>query len=97
MRGTLDEFPLDRKHTRAGFTDLTESSLGQVNGIGVAASGAFVRHDHGNGVAICRVGDEHRLSANVLVKQCRIFDESEFHGGRLSKEHSPMAQIMSES
>jgi len=72
MRDTSDEFPLDRKHTLAGFTDQIESTRSQVNGVGVLASGAFVRHDHGDALASCRVGDVHRLSTNVLVKQCRI-------------------------
>lgn len=75
MRGTSDEFPLDRLHTIAGATDHIESTRRQVNGIRVFASGAFIRHGHGDTLATFRVGDVHLLSANALAKQCRIFDE----------------------
>jgi len=103
MRGTLDEFPLDRKHTRAGITDRIESTRGQVNGIGVTASGAFIRHGHGNGLVICRVGNAHRLSANVLVKQCRIYGANEVRilmyraastGGAILSEKCALASVV---
>jgi len=64
--------PFDRKHTRAFVTDLLESTSRQVNGIGAVTSGAFIRHFHGDALAICGVGDEQRPSANALAKQCRI-------------------------
>lgn len=72
MKRTSDKFPLDRKHTRARVTDLIESTRRQVNGIRVFTGGAFIRHKHGDALAIGRVGDEHLLSADALAKQCRI-------------------------
>ena len=79
MRWGSDEFPRDRNLALTEFSDHTKSTMRQVNGIGVFTSGAFIRDDHGDGLAILRVGDLHRLSTNVLVKDGRIFDKSEFN------------------
>jgi hypothetical protein len=59
MRGVLEEFPPDRKHTRRLVTDLTECTLRQVNGISVFTSGTFIRHGHDDTNSSYHVGDVH--------------------------------------
>jgi hypothetical protein len=79
MSEASGEFPLNIKDTLGIVTDGRESSTRQVNGIAVVTSGALIRDDHGDALAIIQVGDVHRLSANVLVIYRRIFDESKFY------------------
>lgn len=79
MRGASDEFPANRNLTLAVISDHPKCTMRQVNGIGVVTGGAFIRDGHGDGLAISCVGNLHRLSAKVLVIDCRIFDGNEFN------------------
>lgn len=59
--GVLDEIPLDRNRTLVQMiiTECLKCFNGEVNGISVYTSGAFICHSHGDNFASLRVFDLH--------------------------------------